>query len=196
LVEAILDAAARILVQRGRDAVTTNSVAVIAGVSIGSLYQYFPNREAIIAAVADRHAHRIHHCVAAVDLRAVPSLEHAVRRIVAALFDAHRIDPALHRALDHDLSPGHVGHAPAHGHAHGHGHLGTKPAIVRLISTLPDTLKTEIRSPDPALAGEVVAEVIHTLAHAAMHPSKMNYASGSFESEAVRVALSYLRSPT
>src|SRR5258706_778849 len=49
LVDAILDAAARILVDRGYDAFTTNRVAAGAGVSVGSLYQYFPNKEALLA---------------------------------------------------------------------------------------------------------------------------------------------------
>lgn len=48
-VAAITEAAARILADEGLDAVTTNAVAMRAGVSIGSLYQYYPNREAILA---------------------------------------------------------------------------------------------------------------------------------------------------
>ena len=43
-VETILEASARILVKRGFDGFTTNEVATAAGVSIGSLYQYFPNK--------------------------------------------------------------------------------------------------------------------------------------------------------
>ena len=54
-VEAILRAAAHILVRTGYEATTTNRVAVEAGVSIGSLYQYFPNKEAIVSALIDRH---------------------------------------------------------------------------------------------------------------------------------------------
>ncbi|XDA98429.1 TetR/AcrR family transcriptional regulator [Sulfitobacter sp. LCG007] len=48
---AILEAAARILEQEGRDSLTTNRIAVRAGVSIGSLYQYFPNKAAILASL-------------------------------------------------------------------------------------------------------------------------------------------------
>ena len=48
-VGAILEAAARILASGSAQALTTNRVAEVAGVSIGSLYQYFPNREAILA---------------------------------------------------------------------------------------------------------------------------------------------------
>ncbi|ABD86365.1 TetR/AcrR family transcriptional regulator [Rhodopseudomonas palustris] len=50
----ILDATALLLVDEGYDKTTTNRIAERAGVSIGSLYQYFPNREAVVAAVAQR----------------------------------------------------------------------------------------------------------------------------------------------
>jgi AcrR family transcriptional regulator len=53
-VEVILDAAALLLVDEGYEQATTNRIAERAGVSIGSLYQYFPNREAVVAAVAHR----------------------------------------------------------------------------------------------------------------------------------------------
>ena len=49
--DAILEAAARILEAAGREGLTTNAIAERAGVSIGSLYQYFPNKEAVLAAV-------------------------------------------------------------------------------------------------------------------------------------------------
>ena len=48
-VAAITEAAARILAEAGLDAVTTNAVAERAGVGVGSLYQYYPNRDAIVA---------------------------------------------------------------------------------------------------------------------------------------------------
>lgn len=54
-VDVILDAAARIFVETGFDAATTNAIAERAGVSIGSLYQYFPNKLALLAALKERH---------------------------------------------------------------------------------------------------------------------------------------------
>jgi AcrR family transcriptional regulator len=54
IVAAILDAAAEILAEGGYAALTTNHLAERAGVSIGSLYHYFPNKEAIIATLAKR----------------------------------------------------------------------------------------------------------------------------------------------
>lgn len=53
-VDAILDACAEGLIGRGYDALTTNAISERAGVSIGTLYEYFPNREAIAAALAGR----------------------------------------------------------------------------------------------------------------------------------------------
>lgn len=46
---AIIEATARLLESQGRDGLTTNAIAERAGVSVGSLYQYFPNKEAILA---------------------------------------------------------------------------------------------------------------------------------------------------
>ena len=49
LVDAIIDACQQILVKEGTQQLTTNRIAEVAGVTIGSLYQYFPNKEAILA---------------------------------------------------------------------------------------------------------------------------------------------------
>jgi AcrR family transcriptional regulator len=55
----ILDAAAQILERQGEDAVTTNEVAERSGFSIGTLYQYFANRDEILIALADREQQRV-----------------------------------------------------------------------------------------------------------------------------------------
>src|SRR6185369_17163863 len=54
-VDSILEATARVLVKRGFDGLTTNLVAETAGVSVGSLYQYFPNKEALVSALIEKH---------------------------------------------------------------------------------------------------------------------------------------------
>lgn len=184
LVDAILDAAAHILATQGREALNTNMVAEKAGVSIGSLYQYFPNREAIIAAVADRHGHRIYHLVADLDLRAEITLELAVARIADSLFAAHRINPALHAALDGDLP-----------HSHGHDHSGTKDAMAEQIRNLPRPLHNEIRRSDINIAALTVAEIVHAMAHASIVHPHAGRTADEFEREAVKAAIAYLRSP-
>ena len=58
-VDALLEATARVLMKEGYDRASTNRIAEVAGVSIGSLYQYFPSKEALVAAVIDRHTQQV-----------------------------------------------------------------------------------------------------------------------------------------
>jgi AcrR family transcriptional regulator len=99
-VDALVEATARLLVREGFDRASTNRIAQEAGVSIGSLYQYYPSKEALVAAVIDRHNRQLMQVVrgALAKVAALP-IEQAVRRIVAVAIDAHRIDPKLHRVL-------------------------------------------------------------------------------------------------
>lgn len=60
-VERILDAAVQLLIEEGYDAVKTNAIARRAEVSIGSVYQFFPNRFAIFGALAERYREKIAH---------------------------------------------------------------------------------------------------------------------------------------
>ena len=54
-VDAILDATLQVLLKAGKERLTTTRVASRAGVSIGTLYQYFPNKSALLQAVLKRH---------------------------------------------------------------------------------------------------------------------------------------------
>lgn len=99
-VGSLIEATARILVKEGFDKASTNRVAEVAGVSIGSLYQYFPSKEALVAAVIERHQQQIMQMVRSelAQVRAQP-LDQAIRRFVAVAVAAHRLDPQLHRVL-------------------------------------------------------------------------------------------------
>ena len=99
-VDALVEATARILVKEGFERTSTNRIAEIAGVSVGSLYQYFPGKEALVAAVIDRHNEEIMGIVRATltELADMP-IEKAVRRLVTVAIEAHRINPKLHRVL-------------------------------------------------------------------------------------------------
>jgi AcrR family transcriptional regulator len=84
-VEAIVDAAARIFSERGFNATTTNHVAEVAGVSVGSLYQYFPNKLALLAAVRDKvHRDFLAHMTAACERGCKLPFEPAVRAMAGA----------------------------------------------------------------------------------------------------------------
>ncbi|MDA9530390.1 TetR family transcriptional regulator [Bradyrhizobium sp. CCBAU 25338] len=99
-VDALVEATARILVKEGFEKASTNHIAEIAGVSVGSLYQYFPSKEALVAAVIDRHNEEIMAIVrtALTEIADTP-IDKAVRQLVTVAIDAHRINPKLHRVL-------------------------------------------------------------------------------------------------
>ena len=99
-VDALVEATARILVREGFDKASTNRIAATAGVSIGSLYEYFPSKESLIAAVAERHQQEILQTVRTELAQVLTQpLENAVRQLVAVAVKAHRVDPKLHRVL-------------------------------------------------------------------------------------------------
>ena len=88
-VEAIFEATARILQADGIEALNTNAVAERAGVSIGTLYQYFPNKEAILEAMGQRERERIQAEVVQLIMSGpLPGDGSAARLIVRALLAA------------------------------------------------------------------------------------------------------------
>ncbi len=103
-VAAILEATGRILVDEGYDKLNTNRVAEVAGVSIGSLYQYFPNKQALVLALAESHLGREIERLAGMtaELQELP-LPQATRKCIRALFEAFTVDVELHRALVTDV---------------------------------------------------------------------------------------------
>lgn len=99
-VDVLIEATARILVRDGFDNASTNRIAEVAGVSVGSLYQYFPSKEALVAAVSERHQQQIMQTVRSGMAEALGEpLERAMHRIVAVAVKAHRVDPRLHCVL-------------------------------------------------------------------------------------------------
>lgn len=102
-VEALLTAAARVLERESLAGFNTNRVAEVAGVSVGSLYQYFPNKSALIAALIDRQqsalAERIEACVAA---QHGGSLRQALQALAEIGIEQQYGRPLLAAALDHE----------------------------------------------------------------------------------------------
>jgi AcrR family transcriptional regulator len=97
---AILEAAAQVLEAGGLGAFTTNAVAERAGVSIGTLYQYFADKQALLRALADREMRRTLAAVATA-LRGDPqaSVEERVRAMVRAMVGAFRGRPRARKAV-------------------------------------------------------------------------------------------------
>jgi AcrR family transcriptional regulator len=100
-VDAILEAASQVFESYGYARASTNRIAERAGVSIGSLYQYFPNKDAILVALARRHLAE----GMAVMWPQVQRLtdeepwEQVLPGIVEAMVQMHAVAPMLHRCL-------------------------------------------------------------------------------------------------
>ncbi|MFK0115363.1 TetR/AcrR family transcriptional regulator [Streptomyces sp. NPDC090994] len=96
----ILDAAAHIFEEYGYAAGTTNRIAERARVSIGSLYQYYPNKDAILVELVTRHLEAGEASVARYLAEGLPaSLEDTLRVFVRAAIENHVDDPRLLRIM-------------------------------------------------------------------------------------------------
>ena len=99
-VEAVLEAVRRVVKRHGVEATTTNRIAEAAGVSIGSLYQYFPDKRAIFAALHDRHVDEVRHVIerTVADCTSA-SLEDFTRELVEGLANVHTEGAELHEIV-------------------------------------------------------------------------------------------------
>lgn len=101
----LLEAAAQVFAREGTEA-TTNRIADRAGVSIGTLYQYFPDKYALLHAVAIEHVRDLTARLDRVFVelrRSEPPLPETMRAVLDVLVDTHRDRPALH-VLMHRLA--------------------------------------------------------------------------------------------
>jgi AcrR family transcriptional regulator len=97
----ILEASARILESDGIRGFNTNVIAAKAGVSIGSLYQYFPNKDSIVLALIGSFEKAFHDTVVkAVQDGKGKGLKSRLRLVVRALVRAHYYRPRLNRVLE------------------------------------------------------------------------------------------------
>ena len=183
-VDALIEATARILVKEGFDKASTNRIAKEAGVSVGSLYQYYPCKEALVAAVIDRHHQEIMQIVRATlaDVASQP-VERAVRRMVAAAAKAHRADPKLHRVLAEQIPRS--------------GRLESLEAFNReafaLVRAYLEAHRDELRVHDLDLAAFVCTTSIEALTHTAvLHRAEMLSDGAALIDEATRLLVGYL----
>jgi len=103
-VDAMLDATVKLLKKRGTASITTNRVADTAGVSIGSVYQYFPNKRALFAALHERHIkyvdgvirRRLAECTGS-------SLEFLVQCLIEGMVETHISDAELSGLLQSEV---------------------------------------------------------------------------------------------
>jgi AcrR family transcriptional regulator len=186
-VDALVEATARILVKEGFDKASTNRIAEVAGVSVGSLYQYFPGKEALVAAVIERHNQKLMQTVRG-ELAEVVSqpLEQGVRKLIAVAVKAHRIDPRLHRVLAEQIPRV--------------GKLENVETFNRenyaLFRNYLESHRDEIRAVDLDLASFVCVTSIEALTHNAVLQHSRTLSDQAMEAlvdEGARLVIGYLR---
>jgi AcrR family transcriptional regulator len=186
-VDALIEATARLLIADGYDRTSTNKIAAVAGVSIGSLYQYFPNKEALVAAVVERHTQQLSQVALGAFLRVSEgSIEIGIRELVMAGINGHRVDPALHRILAEE--------APRI------GPRGDIDALQRngraLIRSYLEAHRSEIDVADLDLAAFILVTTVEALTHSAvLHRPEVlaDGKAGAFADEVTGLVLRYLR---
>jgi AcrR family transcriptional regulator len=189
-VDALVEATARVLVDEGYERASTNRIAAVAGVSIGSLYQYFPSKEALVAAAAERHSQALTQVAlgAVIKVAALP-VEVGARELVAAAIDAHRVDPKLHRVLAEQVPRV--------------GRLEDIDAVERrsgaFLRSYLDAHRDEIGVADLDLAAFVLTTTVEALTHAAVlrRPDLLDDddKAGAFVDEVAGLVLRYLQAP-
>ncbi len=98
-VETVVEAAARVLVREGYARATTNRIAEAAGVSVGSVYQYFADKDEIFDALLRRETGRALEAVLAVAADPATPLEDVLRRMLGASLRSHRYGTRIYRQL-------------------------------------------------------------------------------------------------
>jgi AcrR family transcriptional regulator len=186
-VDALIEATARLLVREGFDKASTNRIAQEAGVSVGSLYQYYPSKEALVAAVIDRHNQELMEVVrtALAEVAALP-VEKAVRKLVAVAIDAHRIAPKLHRVLAEQI--------PRTGRLEKVATFNRE--YYALFKAYLEDHRGELRAVDLELAAFVCVTSIEALTHTAvLHRAEIlaDDATGTLIDEATRLLIRYLK---
>ncbi|AKV03774.1 Transcriptional regulator, TetR family [Labilithrix luteola] len=183
MVESILEATIRVLVARGYDHTTTIAIAERAGVSVGSLYQYFPNKESLVAALVERHTTELLACTERVLTDAEDSdPADTMRAFVRASVDAHRVDPALHKILVEQVPR--VGKIKTA--------MDTSRVIVAKLTAYLEQHRKRLVVSDPAIAAFVVETSVEALTHRVVIERPDLVTARRLEDEATNLVLRYL----
>jgi len=182
-VEAILEAAADILVREGFARLTTNRIADRAGVNIASLYQYFPGKEAIVAELRRRHGVAERTAAReALELRPEAGLEPTLRALISRGVAAHAVAPELHRAFAAHLPP--------------LRYREIEQTDAAVFAEMRRFLEKQARGvPDIDFAMWMIATVAHAVIHNGVVDRPGDVASGRLADELVVLLTQYLTRP-
>ena len=187
----ILDAARTVFEEHGYAHGTTNRIATAAGLSVGSLYQYFPNKDAILVELVDAHIDAGSEAVTAALGRALdpPSatrvpLPDLIGPVVTALVALHADGRGLHRVLFEEAP-----RPPEQLARLREIERTLTAAVAALLETHPD-----VRVPDAALAARLTIDTIESLVHRVATDATSGIADDDLAAEITRLVVAYLSS--
>jgi AcrR family transcriptional regulator len=186
-VEAILTATARVLIKDGYDGASTNRIAAAAGVSIGSLYQYFPSKEALVGTLLDRHmAQMVSVFEETVERIADAPLEVATRELVKAMILAHAIDPKLHKIFAEQL--------PRHGRLQRIGEI--ERYVADRLRVYLEIHRESIRPKNLDLAIFLLVQLVESAGHGTILGLRTHFDPEELAREVSEICLAYLVGPS
>jgi AcrR family transcriptional regulator len=155
-VDAVLEAAARVLTSQGYGAATTNHIARVAGVSIGTVYEYFSNREEIFDALIQREVDALVVAFGTVQPDPEQPLLPQLSQLLRAGMRAMRHGPELFRSLEHASEAVFQAHLTR-----------ARSQVVGFIRQLLEEHRDELRVRDLDLAAFVAVTAVEGVAAAA-----------------------------
>lgn len=183
-VDAIVQAMTRVLLKDGWEGASTNRVAAEAGVSVGSLYQYFPSKEALVLAVMEKHANAMTERMQARMMElAGASIEDAAREVTHLFIDNHRQNPKLHRVL--------IEQVPKVGALQKLRELNRlyEQMVLTFMEFHRDTLEVK----DLSTAAYILVQTCEALCHDAVCHRPELIANGTLEDQIVRLVIGYAK---
>jgi AcrR family transcriptional regulator len=190
----ILAAAAHVFARHGYSAGTTNRIAAEAGLSIGSLYQYFPNKDAVLVELVRRHldegtaalAGRLESLAGAGGEPGAaggrPTIEDLIGVVVDAMLDNHVGDPRLHQVLFEE--------APRPPELLDELHAIEEAAVAAVDGVL--RADPAVRVADPAMAARLVVAAVESLVHRYVSSRPDDLDVAAFRGELVTMLTRYL----
>jgi len=183
--EAILEATTELVARDGWAKTTTNHIARRAGVSIGSVYQYFPNKTAILVRLFERHVALVQPVVARFldDLQdhGCP-VERSLRDLFVRLVAAHSVHPGLNRVLEEEVPRPRA--LERQGRQRGQALVEEVAQILRA--------RPDVRVRQPLVAARVLEQTAEGLIRWMVHSAPESLDREAFIDESVRMLSAYL----
>jgi AcrR family transcriptional regulator len=186
--DAVLDAAGEVITERGYAAMTTNAVARRAGVSIGSLYQYFPDKTAILVCLLERHIREMQPVIAkGLEALTEPGrpFEDALRETLLRLVAAHdHHGPRLQQVLSEE-----VPHPPSIQRLRQRLDAGYVAEVTRILRG-----RSELRLAHLEVVAQLFVVVVEAVTVWLAHGAPRSTERRAYADEVARMLGAYLRS--